>query len=67
MFSKEVDLAGYAIPHPLENKMNLRVQTHGSKTANEALRDGLNSLIELCEDTEQRFKKALKSKKGKKK
>ena len=33
VFSPEVELCGYSIPHPAEAKMNLRIQTYGRSTA----------------------------------
>lgn len=33
--SPDVELCGYSIPHPSEDKMNLRIQTYGSCIANQ--------------------------------
>ena len=54
-FSPEVELCGYTIPHPLEAKMNMRIQTSPNKTANQALRDGLLSLVKYCDESEVTF------------
>lgn len=46
--------------------MNMRIQTYdNSKTANQALKDGLNSLVEICEYTEKEFDKAYQEYKSK--
>lgn len=51
----EVEFCGYSIPHPSENKLNLRIQTYGNITAVEALHQGLDGLSALCTHMEQAF------------
>lgn len=58
-FSPDVELCGYTIPHPLEKKMNLRVQTKGKHTAYEALEKGATRIINLCDETLTVFNAAL--------
>ncbi|XP_033111888.1 DNA-directed RNA polymerases I and III subunit RPAC2-like [Anneissia japonica] len=47
MKNPEVDFCGYCIPHPTENKINLRIQTKGASTS-DVLRKGLHDLTSLC-------------------
>ena len=42
-----VEFCGYSIPHPSENKLNIRIQTYGNISAVEALHQGLDNLSEL--------------------
>lgn len=51
----EVEFCGYAIPHPAENKLNLRIQTAGSISPDEALRKGLQDLTSVCEHVLETF------------
>ncbi|KXJ23972.1 DNA-directed RNA polymerases I and III subunit RPAC2 [Exaiptasia diaphana] len=48
MKNPEVKFCGYSLPHPSENKINLRIQTYGSP-ATDVLRRGLSELSTLCE------------------
>ncbi|XP_071951693.1 DNA-directed RNA polymerases I and III subunit RPAC2-like [Antedon mediterranea] len=48
MKNPDVDFCGYCIPHPTENKINLRIQTKGASTS-DVLRKGLQDLSSLCE------------------
>ncbi|KAK3701729.1 hypothetical protein QZH41_018891, partial [Actinostola sp. cb2023] len=48
MKNPEVKFCGYTLPHPSENKINLRIQTHGAP-ATDVLRRGLSELSTLCE------------------
>mmetsp|Transcript_728 Transcript_728/g.900 ORF Transcript_728/g.900 Transcript_728/m.900 type:complete len:112 (-) Transcript_728:574-909(-) len=57
-----VDLCGYTIPHPMEAKMNMRIQTSPKKNADQALKDGLKNLVTLCEDVKETFSKAYAKK-----
>eukprot|EP00924_Labyrinthula_sp_SR-Ha-C_P007140 augustus_masked-scaffold_8-processed-gene-10.11-mRNA-1 protein AED:0.46 eAED:0.46 QI:0/-1/0/1/-1/1/1/0/113 len=56
-----VDLAGYSIPHPMEPKMNIRIQTaeESGFTASDALEAGLDKLIDVCDDLESKLTHAL--------
>ena len=45
----EVEFCGYCIPHPAENKINLRIQTKGGESASNVLKKGLEDLHMLCE------------------
>lgn len=55
MKNPEVEFCGYSIPHPSENKLNIRIQTYGNITAVEALHQGLDNLSELCTSIEESF------------
>lgn len=60
MKNPEVEFCGYSIPHPSENKLNIRIQTYGNITATEALHLGLDNLLELCDVIEEKFNDAIK-------
>ncbi|KAL1838007.1 hypothetical protein VTJ49DRAFT_3130 [Mycothermus thermophilus] len=51
----DVEFCAYAIPHPSENKMNVRIQTFEGTTAIEALQKGLRDLQELCDVVTDKF------------
>lgn len=55
MKNPEVEFCGYSIPHPSENKLNIRIQTYGNITAMEALHQGMDNLSELCTHVEVAF------------
>ncbi|KAL4801375.1 DNA-directed RNA polymerase [Aspergillus unguis] len=55
MKNPEVEFAAYTIPHPSEQKMNVRIQTYDSTTAIEALEKGLDTLMELCDVVTDKF------------
>lgn len=60
MKNPQVEFAGYSIPHPSENLLNLRIQTYGEITAVEALQKGLNDLMDLCDVVEEKFTDKIK-------
>lgn len=55
MKNEDVEFCGYSIPHPSENKLNIRIQTYGKMTAVEALHKGLDDLADLCTHVEEEF------------
>ncbi|KAK1149892.1 RNA polymerase subunit AC19 [Aspergillus melleus] len=55
MKNPKVEFCGYTIPHPSETKMNLRIQTYDTTTAVEALENGLESLMDLCDVVTDKF------------
>lgn len=55
MKNPEVEFCGYSIPHPSENKLNIRIQTYGNITATEALHQGMDNLSDLCTHVEETF------------
>ena len=54
---------GYSIPHPSENKINLRVQTypHTQTTSVAALHKGLHDVRDVCTHTLHTFKQAVRA------
>jgi len=58
MKNPEVEFCGYSIPHPSEAKMNIRIQTYKPYTARQALNQGLDDLIDLCDSVSQKFTEA---------
>ncbi|KAI1777939.1 DNA-directed RNA polymerase [Hypoxylon cercidicola] len=51
----DVEFCAYAIPHPSEDKMNLRIQTYDTTTAAAALAKGLQDLEDLCDVVADEF------------
>jgi len=56
----DVEFCGYTIPHPSETKMNIRIQTweDTGTTAFDALRKGLEDLMEACDVITEKFTQA---------
>ena len=52
---KEVTFAGYKMPHPLEYRMLIKVQTKGRKTPQSVMDDTLTDLTEELEDIKEKF------------
>lgn len=61
MKNPEVEFCGYSIPHPSENKLNIRIQTYGNITAVEALHQGMDNLAELCTHVELVFSEKVEA------
>lgn len=61
MKNPEVEFCGYSIPHPSENKLNIRIQTYGNISAAEALHQGLDNLSELCTSIEETFTEKIEA------
>ncbi|CAL9037491.1 uncharacterized protein LOC135587107 [Musa acuminata AAA Group] len=53
-----VIFCGYSIPHPSENKVNIRVQTTGDP-AKDVLKDGFQNLMVMCQHVRSTFGKAV--------
>lgn len=60
MKNPEVEFCGYSIPHPSENFLNIRIQTYGKITAVDALKKGLQDLMDLCDVVEDKFTERIK-------
>ncbi|KAK4190392.1 putative DNA-directed RNA polymerases I and III subunit RPAC2 [Podospora australis] len=58
MKNPEVEFCAYAIPHPSEAKMNVRIQTYEGTTAIQALEKGLADLQDLCDVVNDKFLEA---------
>ena len=59
MKNPDIIFCGYTIPHPSENKVNLRIQTNKQVTALEALEKGLNDLQQVCAHVKETFVRAV--------
>ena len=64
MKNPKVEFCGYTIPHPSEEKIHLRIQTH-SGTALDALETGLTDLSKLFEHVLEKFEGAVEEFKNK--
>ncbi|KAI0511498.1 hypothetical protein KFK09_012128 [Dendrobium nobile] len=53
-----VEFCGYSIPHPSENKVNIRVQTTGD-SAKDVLKESFQDLIFLCQHVRSTFEKSV--------
>nr|CAD1824551.1 unnamed protein product [Ananas comosus var. bracteatus] len=53
-----VAFCGYSIPHPSDNKVNIRVQTTGDP-AKDVLKDGLQDLMVMCQHVTTTFENAV--------
>ncbi|KAH7329208.1 DNA-directed RNA polymerase [Stachybotrys elegans] len=54
MKNPDVEFCAYAIPHPSEPKMNIRIQTYRG-TAVDALKKGLTDLQDVCDVVTDEF------------
>ena len=52
--------AGYKAPHPLENKIEVQVQTNGSITPHQVVMEALDNLIDVVKCLEMQVPKELK-------
>ncbi|XP_012235724.1 DNA-directed RNA polymerase II subunit RPB11-like isoform X1 [Linepithema humile] len=59
----QVLFAGYKVPHPLEHKFVIRIQTTSDYTPQEAFMHAITDLIAELSLFEERFKEAIKEKK----
>ncbi|KAK1756091.1 hypothetical protein QBC47DRAFT_379051 [Echria macrotheca] len=58
MKNPDVEFCAYAIPHPSEAKMNVRIQTYEGVTARQALEKGLRDVQDLCDIVTDKFLEA---------
>lgn len=58
----QVLFAGYKVPHPLEHKFVLRVQTTPDYSPQEAFTNAITDLISEVSLLEERFKAAVRDK-----
>ncbi len=56
---KEVLFAGYKLPHPLEYRMLVKVQTRGRRTPRDVLDAALSDLVDEFEDMKAKFRVRL--------
>ncbi|XP_062509569.1 DNA-directed RNA polymerase II subunit RPB11-like [Corticium candelabrum] len=59
----QVLFAGYKVPHPLEHRVVLRVQTTSEYSPQEAFSNAITDLISEISLLEERFKDSVKEKK----
>ncbi|KAM7207387.1 hypothetical protein V8F20_002267 [Naviculisporaceae sp. PSN 640] len=55
MKNPDVEFCAYAIPHPAEARMNVRIQTYEGTTAIQALQKGLRDLQDLADVVTEKF------------
>lgn len=55
---QDVQFCGYTVPHPAESKMHFRIQMHKGRAV-DALRRGLEDLVQLCDVTLEKFEEEL--------
>ncbi|OWA50788.1 putative DNA-directed RNA polymerase II subunit RPB11-a [Hypsibius exemplaris] len=60
-----VVFAGYKVPHPLENKFILRIQTTADYAPTEALNNAITDLLSELAFTEEQFREEFKDAKRK--
>ena len=58
---KEVEVAGYDIPHPLFSNTILYIHTKGERKPKTVLRDALKKLRERSDNFKRAFEKTLKT------
>jgi len=56
----QVLFAGYKVPHPLESKIQIRIQTTPDYSPQEALTNSITDLISEFSLLEERFKEAIR-------
>ncbi|KAG8161836.1 hypothetical protein KVR01_008823 [Diaporthe batatas] len=61
MKNPDVEFCAYAIPHPSEARMNMRIQTYEGTTAIDALKKGLRDLQDMCDVVAEKFWDARES------
>ncbi|ONK57681.1 uncharacterized protein A4U43_C09F2980 [Asparagus officinalis] len=57
-FSPRVVFCGYSIPHPSDNRVNIRVQTTGD-SAKDVFKDSLQNLMFICQHVRTTFDKSV--------
>lgn len=59
-----VAFCGYSVPHPSENKVNVRLQTTG-ESSRVVFRDALHDLADMCEHVRETFEASVDKYKAK--
>ncbi|OMJ87617.1 hypothetical protein SteCoe_10617 [Stentor coeruleus] len=57
----KVRFAGYKAPHPLEHRIQIRIQTNGQITPHQALMDSLSALTMTFKGLQTQFEKQTKT------
>jgi DNA-directed RNA polymerase II subunit RPB11 len=58
---ERVRFAGYKAPHPLEHRIQVRIQTNGQITPHQALTESLGSLSTTLKSLQSQFEKQIKT------
>ena len=58
---ERVRFAGYKAPHPLEHRIQVRIQTNGQITPHQALMESLTSLSTSLKNLQYQFEKQIKT------
>uniref|UniRef100_A0A0D6R8P0 DNA-directed RNA polymerases I and III subunit RPAC2 n=1 Tax=Araucaria cunninghamii TaxID=56994 RepID=A0A0D6R8P0_ARACU len=53
-YDPRVEFCGYSVPHPSENRINMRIQTTGAP-AKDVLKDALQDLMFMCQHVRGTF------------
>ncbi|GAA5986799.1 hypothetical protein JCM11641_004795 [Rhodosporidiobolus odoratus] len=64
LLQSAVQFCGYQVPHPLESKVVIKIQTDGSKTPIVAIQDAINSLVLLLGKVRSSFQTEVIKKKA---
>ena len=57
----KIRFAAYRKPHPLENKIEIKIQTNGEITANEAFKEALSNLTQDLNQCQRSFLDQLRN------
>ena len=57
----KIRFAAYRKPHPLENKIEIKIQTNGEITANEAFKEALSNLTQDLNHCQRSFLDQLRN------
>jgi DNA-directed RNA polymerase II subunit RPB11 len=57
----KVRFAGYKAPHPLEHRIQVRIQTNGQITPHQALTDSLTNLTKTFKTLQSQFETQIKT------
>ena len=58
---ERVRFAGYKAPHPLEHRIQVRIQTNGQITPHQALNESLTTLSGTFKNLQAQFEKQIKT------
>lgn len=58
-YSQRVRAAAYIVPHPLESRMEIRIETVPNEAPAKALKAALNKVAFTCDDFSESFESSL--------
>ena len=61
MKNPDTTFCGYAVPHPSERKINLRIQSREGKPAVDVLKEGLGQLKDVCSHVVKTFEASVET------